>query len=361
MNRWMKCTCLLIFGLLLPGIRAEASAQDVILKTEENKVEVTMGALPEDALSMQLALDVKVTEGNADVSFEFAPGITGNVKQYRYDRDTGIMSIYISGNRDQKLSGDQEFGIGTIVVDAGTGSASATVDVRQGSLQIVNDAYGLYRFGEINVSPVQKVTVGEQDTGGSGPSDSGEPSDSQSPVIPQEPSDAQEPSASGEISGSDDSSGSGEKLSDTTEPVSSAGQPAAVAERVKPRRDIRIRTGNSRRVSGTVPGPEKEEMPKEEFQEENMDTDRIPALESEEHGRTESAGEQDFSDMGKTDDRILMAALLAAGIAAAVIVFLMLQEYDRKRKARKRRSRKRRIRKKETHSRKKKKPGKNQP
>ena len=91
MNRWTKRTCVLACCFLLPGVRAEASAQDVILTAKENKVEVTVGALDEDAYSMQLALDVKVIEGNADtkISFEFAPGIAGSVKQYRYDHDTG--------------------------------------------------------------------------------------------------------------------------------------------------------------------------------------------------------------------------------------------------------------------------------
>lgn len=66
MKRWIRRTGLPILCFLLWGIHAEASSQDIILKAEENKVTVTMGASKEDLVSMQLSLEVKVTEGDAN-------------------------------------------------------------------------------------------------------------------------------------------------------------------------------------------------------------------------------------------------------------------------------------------------------
>ena len=165
MKRWIRRTGLPILCFLLWGIHAEASSQDIILKAEENKVTVTMGASKEDLVSMQLSLEVKVTEGDANtkVSFEFDEGLPGSVRQYRYDRNTGILNLYVSGNAGQKLSGE-EYSLGKVILKAGEGAASATVSVKQNSLQFVNDAYDLYRVGQINATPEQKVTDGEAQT-----------------------------------------------------------------------------------------------------------------------------------------------------------------------------------------------------
>ncbi len=104
MKKLIWKTGLIMLCLLFRGLRAEASAPDVILKTEENQVEVTLNAPQEEAVSLQLALEVKVTNGNADtdVSFSFDRGIEGSVKEYRYDRGTGRLTLYLSGNQDRK-------------------------------------------------------------------------------------------------------------------------------------------------------------------------------------------------------------------------------------------------------------------
>lgn len=321
MNRWTKRTCVLACCFLLPGVRAEASAQDVILTAKENKVEVTVGALDEDAYSMQLALDVKVTEGNADtkISFEFAPGIAGSVKQYRYDQDTGTLNIYISGGQDQKLSKDQELGIGKVVVDAGTGSASATVDVRQGSLQIVNDAYDLYRFAEINASPTQKVTVGESSTETPSP----EPGEKEEP---SEAPDSSQGSSSGSSPGSSSGSSSG-----GASPTPAGSGSVVPPDRIKPGRTVKVRPVSSSSGSEDAPEEAGEELKDQELLEDPAAEDpwEEPAPED------GTLPEEPADDSGKdtsVGDGILLGVLAAAAAAAGVVVFLMVQEYGRRKK-----------------------------
>ena len=116
----------LIIGLIAAcflcwGIRSHALEQDVILKAEDHKVEVSMGGSEDTAVSMRLSLEVEMTEGDAEVSFEFAPGIESIVKQYRYEKESGILNLYVSGNAKQKIFQTEEFSLGKVVLDPGSG------------------------------------------------------------------------------------------------------------------------------------------------------------------------------------------------------------------------------------------------
>lgn len=330
MNRRIKRTCVLVCCFLLPGIRAEASSRDVILTTEGNKVDVTVSAMEEDVLSMQLALDVKLTEGNADtkISFEFAPEIAGSVKQYRYDRDTGTLSVYISGSQDQRLPRDQELGLGKVVVDAGNGNASATVDVRQGSLQIVNDAYDLYRFTEINASPTQKVTAGDvsTDVPAPGPGENENPAE---PSDPAEPPDSSADSSSGSSEGSSSGTSSGSSSSGGASFAPAEGGTAVPPDRVRPGRNIKVRPAGSRTESEQASEAEEEELKEEDLPNETAAND--PAEEP--VSGEEILSEESARDSGKIspkEDGIFLGALAAAVIAAGVVASLMVLEYKRK-------------------------------
>ncbi len=160
MNRLIGGTGLIAACFLCWGIRSHALEQDVILKAEDHKVEVSMGGSEDTAVSMRLSLEVEMTEGDAEVSFEFAPGIESTVKQYRYEKESGILNLYVSGNAKQKIFQTEEFSLGKVVLDPGSGgSAAAVVRVKEDSLEIVNDAYDRQQ-GRVNASPEQKISVG---------------------------------------------------------------------------------------------------------------------------------------------------------------------------------------------------------
>lgn len=337
MNRRIQRISFLVIFLLLPGIRVRAAAQDVILKPEENKVEVIMGESDEKAVSMQFTLEVKVTEGAADanVSFEFAPGIAGSVRQYRYDRDSGTLNVYLSGNRQQNLFEKGEFSVGKVVLDAGGGTAAATVGVRPGSLQIVNDAYDLYRFGEINATPEQKMTDGSISEEPSVPDGEEEypPGSGESPEINEEPPVSSGSSSSGTHSSSSEGAGSS----------NFGGSAEAVPpERVKPGRDVGIRTGGSRTALPEMTAEQEqkssEEKPDAEAADQSSGEEQEPK--EEDTKRPETEADQESPDRTDRTDWIFPAALAAVGIAAVVVILLMVQEYRRKKRARERRKRK---------------------
>lgn len=343
MKRWIRKAGLPLIGFLLWGVRAEASSQDIILKTEENKVTVTMGASEENLVSMQLSLEVKVTEGDADtkVSFEFDDGLPGSVRQYRYDRNAGVLTLYVSGSAGQKLSSG-EYSLGNVVLKAGEGAASAVVSVKQNSLQFVNDAYDLYQVGEINATPEQKVTDGETHT--EVPPDSG---------------------GDGSHNGSSGGGGSGGSSggSDALPPAADAGTGPSPAVRVKPGRGVGIRTEGS--YTASADGSEDtsgETKPEEtgEGAEEKDDSDTAKRPD----GPLSMPEEEADRSSGKSAKLFLLLGLTAALAAAGVVIFLMVQEYDRRRKRARARSRRRPQTKrtgKPSHEKKKRKTDKDRP
>lgn len=312
MKRWMQKTALLALGFLLWGIRAEASSQDVILQTEANKVQVTMGALGEEAVSMQMSLEIRVTKGDADtrVSFEFDPGLPGSVKQYRYDQNTGVLSVYVSGDPGHKLS-QEEYPLGKVVLEAGDRSAAATVEVRADSLRVVNDAYDLQKIGQVNASPAQNVTAGE------------DPAE----VPPSESGEERDPSgSSGGGSGTTSPAGGSTSLpGESQAPVS--------ADRTKNRKDVGIRANTGSKLPGDDPSEPAPMTPEGETREPDLGEDDPGMGKEPAEGSAEERADQKTERSGR-GDWILPAGLAAAGIAAGIVIFLMVQEYERKKRAR---------------------------
>lgn len=332
MNRWIRGMGLLVFCLLLCGLRTEASSQDIILKTEENKVEVTFGESSEEAMSMQLTVQVQVTEGNADtnVSFEFNDGIACDVKQYRYDRNTGTLNLYVSGRQDQNLFGNGEFSLGKVVLDPGGGSAAALVEVKSDSLQIVNRAYDLYKFKDVNTSVAQKVTAGNSsvDVPLPGPGEEEEP--------PKQEEGGTVPDTPG--SGSTSSSGSG------------SGGRTPPPDQSESHGDIGIRTDKNQSKS-RVTSVNVRQKPYETDTEADVPDDEEFAGDFDENAsdKDESATEEvgakeplseDTKDEDESEDRvdlILFAVLVLAVIAAGVVFFLAVQKQQRRQRRRERR------------------------
>lgn len=344
MKRWIRRTGLPILCFLLWGIHAEASSQDIILKAEENKVTVTMGASEEDLVSMQLSLEVKVTEGDANtkVSFEFDEGLPGSVRQYRYDRNTGVLNLYVSGNAGQKLSGE-EYSLGKVILKAGEGAASATVSVKQNSLQFVNDAYDLYRVGQINATPEQKVTDGE----------------SQTDVLP--PDSEEEEDENGSSGGGGGGGGSGSSGGSSAPPAANAGSGPAPVVRVKPGRGVGIRTNGSYTASAEDPEDTSDDTQAEEPDEEK-EKEEDSGAEEEQPDASWSVPEEPSDTSSGRMNLFLLLGLTAALAAAGVVIFLMVQEYDRrKRKTRSRRRHQTGQEKKLSHEKKKRKTHKDRP
>lgn len=313
MKKLIWKTGLIMLCLLFRGLRAEASAPDVILKTEENQVEVTLNAPQEEAVSLQLALEVKVTKGNADtdVSFSFDRGIEGSVKEYRYDRGTGRLTLYLSGNQKQNLLDGGEVCLGKVALDARGKTAVVTVGVKTDSLQLVNRAYDLYKVGEVNASPVQKVELGEKKEDAAGTKKEEQSSGSGSGSDRRD----EEPAAGG---------------------AADAGGGAAFAQSPsRVRDDFRLRAGSGQAAAAAPSGSA--DQPYGEDAEETETEDGTRSGETDPEEPQETGGslnpkrkDRETAKDSALADRILLAALAAAGIAAGVVIFLMAQEYRRR-------------------------------
>ena len=151
--------CLLACGLSVNAFVPES----VSLKGEGNKVDVQMSPVEKDTVSLQLSMEVQVTKGAsaASVSFEFDQGLAGSVKEYRYQEETGVLTIYVSGDGNKSFPEGEDFRLGNVVLNSESGEATeATVRVKTDSLRIVNRGYDMQVRKEIYAPGEEKAVAG---------------------------------------------------------------------------------------------------------------------------------------------------------------------------------------------------------
>ncbi len=148
---------ILQLGILLVCILAlivsvqAAEKETVSLTLKDNQVEAKL-ELPrepeEDVVSLQLSFRIQGDGGNIkadEIDFAFDAGLPASaIQQCRYQEDTGILSIYISGK--ENLYKSQDIPLGRVVLNS---DRSASVSVVKDSFKTVNSAFGMYQ-GEVN-------------------------------------------------------------------------------------------------------------------------------------------------------------------------------------------------------------------
>ena len=132
MKKWTKRigTALCALWLVLP-MPVLAAGKDGITfeKRDGGSVSVTIsadGASAEKVTAAEVQLKVTVTEGQADISFEFAEKIPADVTGSRYEN--GILYVYAASDEPIFDEKDELF-LGTVVMEAKTEHALATVEV----------------------------------------------------------------------------------------------------------------------------------------------------------------------------------------------------------------------------------------
>ena len=160
-NKWKKRigTALCALGLLLPmSVLAAGKDRVTLEKTDEQSAAVTVvaeHASAEQTTAVALKLKVTVTEGEADVSFEFSEEIPAEVTGSRYV--DGVLYVYAASGKSIFGAGD-ELRLGNVVIKAKSEAALATVEVisetidsdgeggtqeKVCSFQTTNRAYGM--------------------------------------------------------------------------------------------------------------------------------------------------------------------------------------------------------------------------
>ena len=142
MKKWLA-TLLLGAALTLTALPVAAQGTDgtVTMNADGSQASVSL-TLPQEAAqdvtALRLSFQVDRSNG-AKAQFDFNDGLTSSVQQYRYNEETGRLTVYIAG-RDELLK-DGTVSLGEIQLDAAPGTI-ATVRVVEDSLELVNAAYG---------------------------------------------------------------------------------------------------------------------------------------------------------------------------------------------------------------------------
>lgn len=142
MKKWLA-TLLLGAALTLTALPVAAQGTDgtVTMNADGSQASVSL-TLPQEAAqdvtALRLSFQVDSSNG-AKAQFDFNDGLTSSVQQYRYNEETGRLTVYIAG-RDELLK-DGTVSLGEIQLDAAHGTI-ATVRVVEDSLELVNAAYG---------------------------------------------------------------------------------------------------------------------------------------------------------------------------------------------------------------------------
>lgn len=110
---------------------------------------------------MQMGLKIETKQGDGTqnkVSFQFDSGITSSVRLARYQADTGILTLYISGK--QNLYQDSSVLLGKVVLESSAkDGVSASVSVVEDSFKLVNGAFHMQETA-VNVSQPVELSVG---------------------------------------------------------------------------------------------------------------------------------------------------------------------------------------------------------
>lgn len=151
----ISLVCFTAFVLSARAVEKET----VSLTNVDGQIEATL-ELPEmpaeEIVALQLSFQIGSTQGSIgkeEVSFAFDAGLPKEaLQQCRYQEDTGVLTIYISGNQDlypkgnAPSAGNPKLSLGKVVVNS---DRDASVKVVKNSFKTVNKAHGMYE-GEVN-------------------------------------------------------------------------------------------------------------------------------------------------------------------------------------------------------------------
>lgn len=210
-----KYLATLLFAVLLAFPAAAQGTGDAVVMTSQGDRATVTVTLPQNeasgVTSLSLSFDVqKGTEGS--VQFDFSDTLQSSVQQYRYNAETGRLTVYLSGTKPIFTDGSAT--LGTIRLDSAK-SAAASVRVGEDSLKLVNAAFGS-TAAQITEQSVDLAVTVDDVTPES-------PSEPETPVLPETPD-------SSESAGSAGSADAGQTTSGESHSSASAASSAGTAK-----------------------------------------------------------------------------------------------------------------------------------
>lgn len=210
-----KYLATLLFAVLLAFPAAAQGTGDAVVMTSQGDRATVTVTLPQNEASgitsLSLSFDVqKGTEGS--VQFDFSDTLQSSVQQYRYNAETGRLTVYLSGTKP--IFTDGSAALGTIRLDSAQ-SAAASVRVGEDALKLVNAAFGS-TAAQITEQSVDLTVTADGATPES-------PSEPETPVLPETPD-------SSESAGSAGSADAGQTTSGESHSSASAASSAGTAK-----------------------------------------------------------------------------------------------------------------------------------
>lgn len=117
MRKALRKTGILAFILAVYFSLSVAAAQMVSLEASTDGVAVQLSGVTENVSTMKISFEIKTQQGIcSQAAFDFDGSIASEVQEYRYDEETGILTLYLSGT--EKLFQDGSLILGKITLQA---------------------------------------------------------------------------------------------------------------------------------------------------------------------------------------------------------------------------------------------------
>lgn len=170
----------MLLGLLLWTLPVSAADQGAVTLTATGSGASAVLSWPEgtekEIRSLQLGFQAEGAQ-QAELSFEFDAAIGSRIKEYRYQKDTGLLTLYISGS--ENLHTGDSLTLGEIKASVKEGSVTFSLRAVPDSLKLVNAASDMQSVELGAVNQVELTASGEAkpDGGGTGSGNDGSDSD----------------------------------------------------------------------------------------------------------------------------------------------------------------------------------------
>ena len=161
----------MLLGLLLWTLPVSAADQGAVTLTTTGSGASAVLSWPEgtekEIRSLQLGFQAEGAQ-QAELSFEFDAAIGSRIKEYRYQKDTGLLTLYISGS--ENLHTGDSLTLGEIKASVKEGSVTFSLRAVPDSLKLVNAASDMQSVELGAVNQVELTASGEAkpDGGGTG-------------------------------------------------------------------------------------------------------------------------------------------------------------------------------------------------
>jgi len=161
----------MLLGLLLWTLPVSAADQGAVTFTATGSGASAVLSWPEgtekEIRSLQLGFQAEGAQ-QAELSFEFDDAIGSRIKEYRYQKDTGLLTLYISGS--ENLHTGDSLTLGEIKASVKEGSVTFSLRAVPDSLKLVNAASDMQSVELGAVNQVELTASGEAkpDGGGTG-------------------------------------------------------------------------------------------------------------------------------------------------------------------------------------------------